>query len=347
MSSLLNAGWLELLDYLSAHVLTCLVPAFFIAGAIAVFVSGPNVLKYFGAGTNRLVSYSVASVSGIILSVCSCTVLPLFAGIYRKGAGLGPAVTFLYSAPAINLLAITLTGQKLGWELGFARALGAIIFAIVIGIIMAFLFKGEQKERSAEEVAMFSGSTEEQKPAWVLLLYFSILVLILIVGSLNQPLSLKLSVWGLLIAFLMYVLYRWFDGEEVKLWLSETYKLAKLITPILLVGVFFAGVLREILPPEWIATYVGDNGWGSTFTASLIGAMMYFSTMTEVPIVRALMDLGMSKGAALALLLAGPALSLPNMLVIGRVMGVKKTAVYISLVVVLATLTGWLFGNIF
>lgn len=346
MSSLLNAGWLELLDYLSAHVLTCLVPAFFIAGAIAVFVSGPNVLKYFGAGTNRLVSYSVASVSGIILSVCSCTVLPLFAGIYRKGAGLGPAVTFLYSAPAINLLAITLTGQKLGWELGFARALGAIIFAIVIGIIMAFLFKGEQKERSAEEVAMFSGSTEEQKPAWVLLLYFSILVLILIVGSLNQPLSLKLSVWGLLIAFLMYVLYRWFDGEEVKLWLSETYKLAKLITPILLVGVFFAGVLREILPPEWIATYVGDNGWGSTFTASLIGAMMYFSTMTEVPIVRALMDLGMSKGAALALLLAGPALSLPNMLVIGRVMGVKKTAVYISLVVVLATLTGWLFGNI-
>jgi len=347
VSSLLNAGWLELLDYLSAHVLTCLVPAFFIAGAIAVFVSGPNVLKYFGAGTNRLVSYSVASVSGIILSVCSCTVLPLFAGIYRKGAGLGPAVTFLYSAPAINLLAITLTGQKLGWELGFARALGAIIFAIVIGIIMAFLFKGEQKERSAEEVAMFSGSTEEQKPAWVLLLYFSILVLILIVGSLNQPLSLKLSVWGLLIAFLMYVLYRWFDGEEVKLWLSETYKLAKLITPILLVGVFFAGVLREILPPEWIATYVGDNGWGSTFTASLIGAMMYFSTMTEVPIVRALMDLGMSKGAALALLLAGPALSLPNMLVIGRVMGVKKTAVYISLVVVLATLTGWLFGNIF
>lgn len=346
MSSLLNAGWLELLDYLSAHVLTCLVPAFFIAGAIAVFVSGPNVLKYFGAGTNRLVSYSVASVSGIILSVCSCTVLPLFAGIYRKGAGLGPAVTFLYSAPAINLLAITLTGQKLGWELGFARALGAIIFAIVIGIIMAFLFKGEQKERSAEEVAMFSGSTEEQKPAWVLLLYFSILVLILIVGSLNQPLSLKLSVWGLLIAFLMYVLYRWFDGEEVKLWLSETYKLAKLITPILLVGVFFAGVLREILPPEWIATYVGDNGWGSTFTASLIGAMMYFSTMTEVPIVRALMDLGMSKGAALALLLAGPALSLPNMLVIGRVMGVKKTAAYISLVVVLATLTGWLFGNI-
>ena len=343
--SILLSGVAELREYLSAHVLTCLIPAFFIAGGIAVVVSSNAVLKYFGPRTYKPVSYGVASVSGIILAVCSCTILPLFAGIHRKGAGLGPAVTFLYSGPAINLLAIVLTARKLGFELGVGRAVGAIVFSIVIGLIMDFIYRREEQKKSEGWVELPDDGRNKTVPQ--MLVFFGLLVAILVVGAWQMAVSLKLVLIGALLLALGTVLKLWFDRDEVKDWLGETWKLVKLIFPILLVGVFVAGVLKAVLPPDWIASSVGGNSLQANFIASLAGALMYFSTLTEVPILKALMDLGMGKGPALALLLAGPALSIPNMLVLRTVMGTQKTMVYVSLVVVMATITGFIFGIMF
>jgi uncharacterized membrane protein YraQ (UPF0718 family) len=341
-SEILRGGWNALLEYLSAHVLTCLIPAFFIAGAIAVFVSQAAVLKYFGAQAKKVLAYSVASVSGTILAVCSCTILPLFAGIHKRGAGLGPAIAFLYSGPAINVLAIVYTARLLGFDLGLARAIGAIFFSIIIGLIMAFIWRKEELEKERNTSELILPQSEKPKHEGITILYFAVLVGILIFGAAKRWL-----VTGILLLILFLILYRWFKKDELKDWLYQTWDLGKKILPILLVGVFIAGMMKVLLPQQLVEHLVGGNGLRANFIASIFGAFMYFSTLTEVPIIRALTDLGMGRGPALALLLAGPALSLPNMIVIAGIMGIKKTTVYVSLVVVMATISGMTFGALF
>lgn len=340
--SVFQSGWEALLEYLSAHVLTCLVPAFFIAGAIAVFISQASVMKYFGASAKRILAYSVASVSGAILAVCSCTILPLFAGIHKRGAGLGPAITFLYSGPAINILAIVYSARLLGFDLGLARAVGAVIFSVVIGLIMAFIWRKEELEKTNNPGELALPQEEEKtKPQGVTLFYFAILVGILVFGAAQMWL-----ITAVLLVILGLILYRWFQKEELGYWMYHTWDLFKKIFPILIAGVFVAGIIKALLPQQVVELWLGGNGLRATFIASIFGSLMYFSTLTEVPIIRALMDLGMGRGPALALLLAGPALSLPNMIVIARIMGIKKTGVYVLLVVIMATTTGMIFGNL-
>ncbi|MFC1928864.1 permease [Chloroflexota bacterium] len=336
----LQGGWNALLEYLSAHVLTCLIPAFFIAGAIAVFVSQGAVLKYFGPKAKKLLSYSVASVSGTILAVCSCTVLPLFGGIYKRGAGIGPAVAFLYSGPAINVLAIVYTARILGFDLGLARAIGAVAFAAGIGLIMALIYR---KEESLKDSAAFDALTAdpEGKKWWQQIAFFAVLVGILIFAA-----SKNWIVTGILLVVLGFILWRWFTRGELGIWMKETWRFVKLIVPWLLGGVFVAGIITTFVPQDAVTNWVGGNSLFANFIASFLGALMYFATLTEVPIVSAFMNLGMGKGPTLALLLAGPALSLPNMLVIRSIMGTKKTLTYIALVIVFATFTGYIFGSI-
>lgn len=341
--AMLQSGFSELLEYLSAHVLTCLVPAFFIAGGISAVLSTGAVLKYFGPQTKKWLSYGVASVSGTVLAVCSCTVLPIFAGIYHKGAGLGPAIAFLYSGPAINVLAIVLTARAIGFNMGLARAVGAVLFSIVIGLVMAMLFERQDPAKKHENAALFS-IDDDGRPAWQHIVFFGLLVAILLVGTGKIPLWSKVAIILTLINSISLAVSRWFEEGEFQDWMMETWRFVKLIFPVLLVGVFIAGAIKAILPPEWIARYVGGNSVQANFLASILGAFMYFSTLTEVPIVKALTDLGMGQGPALALLLAGPALSLPSMLAIRNIMGTKKTLVYVLLVVVMATLTGYVFG---
>ena len=335
---LLRGGLEALSGYLSAHVLTCLVPAFFIAGAIAVFISQAAILKYFGPHAKRLLSYSVASVSGTILAVCSCTVLPLFGGIYKRGAGLGPAVAFLYSGPAINVLAVVYSARLLGYDLGAARAIGAVAFAAGIGLVMAFIYRKEESLKDAQAFAMLAADPEG-KSLWQQVVFFGTLVGILVFAASKNWIA-----TGILLAVLAVILWRWFTRDEMAQWMKETLHFIRLIVPWLLVGVFAAGIIKVAVPESVVTAYVGENSLLANFIASFLGSLMYFATLTEVPIIKAFMELGMGKGPALALLLAGPALSLPNMLVIRSIMGTKKTLTYISLVVVMATISGYVFG---
>lgn len=345
--------------YAREHVILCLIPAFFIAGAVSIFISQGAVLKYFGANAKKWLSYSVASVSGTILAVCSCTILPLFAGIYKRGAGIGPATAFLYSGPAINVLAIILTARVLGPELGLARAIAAILFSIIIGLSMHFIFRNEQKS----EGELFIPQDEENRPLWKTVIYFGTMVGILVFLNWGAPAE-ETGIWawifkakwilsGTLFALLAYILLTWFKKEELKAWTGSTWDYAKQILPLLLGGVLIAGLLlgrpnfEGLIPSVWVESLVGGNSLGANFFASLAGAFMYFATLTEVPILQGLMDAGMGKGPALALLLAGPALSLPNMLVIRSVMGTKKTVVFVTLVVIMATIAGMIYGNFF
>jgi len=337
---LLQGGWNALLEYLSAHVLTCLVPAFFIAGAIAIFISQGSVIRYFGPKAKKLLSYSVASVSGTILAVCSCTVLPLFGGIYRRGAGIGPAIAFLYSGPAINILAIVYTARLLGYELGVARIVGALAFAAGIGLIMAFIYRKEESLKDAEAFDALSADPQG-KPWWQQVVFLASLVGILVFAASKNWIA-----TGILLAGLTVVLWRWFSRDEIMLWLKETLHFVRLIVPWLLGGVFVAGIITTFVPADFVTTYAGGNSLLANLGASLFGTLMYFATLTEVPIIRAFMDLGMGQGPVLALLLAGPALSLPNMLVIRSIMGTRKTLTYIVLVVVFATISGYIFGLI-
>ncbi len=338
LSLVIRGGVDAFLDYLSGHVITCLVPAFFIAGAIGVFVSQASVMKYFGARAKRVLSYSVASVSGTVLAVCSCTILPLFSGIYQRGAGIGPATAFLYSGPAVNVLAIVYSARLLGLDLGAGRAIGAILFSVIIGLIMAFLFRKEEREK-AEQILAF-GIPEGGKRGYVLLVYFVSLVGILVFASQKQWI-----LTGVSFAVLIFALSKWYDKEEIEEWLGATWGFVKLITPWLLLGVFAAGMIKTLIPESLIRDWLGGNSLQSNFIASVFGSLMYFATLTEVPIVKAFLDMGMGKGPALALLLAGPALSLPSMIVIVRVLGMKKGLTYIGLVVVMATITGMGFGH--
>jgi len=347
--------------YAREHVLLCLVPAFFIAGAIGVFISQASVIKYLGAGANKVLAYGVASVSGTILAVCSCTVLPLFAGIYRMGAGLGPATAFLYSGPAINVLAIILTAKVLGFELGVARAVGAIAFSIAIGLLMHLIYRREEIEKAGVQMQM--PQPEVSKPLWQNLIYFASMVGILVfanwaksqdnAGAWAAIYSAKWIITGVFAAVLIFVLVMWFKKDELSEWLETTWGFAKLILPLLFIGVLIAGALlgrpghEGLIPSEWVSRAVGGNSIQANLFAAVAGAFMYFATLTEVPILQGLIGAGMGKGPALALLLAGPALSLPNMLVIRSIMGTQKTIVFVALVVVMATISGIIFGTFF
>ncbi|HNR31899.1 MAG TPA: permease [Candidatus Hydrogenedentes bacterium] len=389
--------------YAREHVVLCLIPAFFIAGAIAVFVSQASVMKYLGANAPKALAYGVASVSGTILAVCSCTVLPLFMGIYRMGAGLGPATTFLYSGPAINVLAIILTARVLGLQLGIARAVGAILFSIVIGLLMHLIFRNEELEKA--KAAAILPEVEVDRPLWKNALYFASMVAILVFANWGKPdgtegfwyvlYASKWALTGIAALGLGAMLVAWFgvrwwkvaataaatvaaallvphapmvpflvgvlglayitntNGEGMQAWFASTWTFAKQILPLLLLGVLAAGLLlgrpgeEGLIPSEWIAGLVGGNSVRANLFASVVGAFMYFATLTEVPILQGLIGSGMGKGPALALLLAGPALSLPNMLVIRGVLGTRKTVVFVLLVVVMATIAGIVYGTVF
>ncbi|MGD9346938.1 MAG: permease [Candidatus Aminicenantes bacterium] len=354
-------GFALLKEYARQHVLFCLIPAFFIAGAISVFVSKESVIKYFGAKAKKTVSYSIASVSGSVLAVCSCTVLPLFAGIYMRGAGIGPATAFLYSGPAINVLAIILTAKVLGAKLGLARAVGAVLFAVIIGLLMHFIFRREEANRQVEDMETIGGEHEE-RPLWKTALYFAAMIGFLVFINWGKPTETSLSFWtaiyqgkwmisGGLLLVILWLTWIWFKKEERKEWVDSTWIFAKQILPLLFAGVLVAGFLlgrpghEALIPNEWVERLVGGNSVGATLFASVAGALMYFATLTEVPILEGLLGAGMGQGPALALLLAGPALSLPNMLVIRSIIGTKKTLVYICLVVIMATITGLIYGN--
>ena len=356
-------AFMMLREYARQHVLTCLIPAFFIAGAIAVFVSQASVLKYFGAQAGKFLSYSVASVSGAVLAVCSCTVLPLFAGIYTRGAGIGPATAFLYSGPAINVLAITLTAKILGWQLGLARAVGAVAFAVVTGLLMALIFKKDDAARTAGQIYVPEAGAKERTLAQDGLFLLT-MVLILVFAAFAKPAPDTAGLWPLifrakwfitagLLVVLGGILFSWFTKEECQTWVESTWGFMKQIFPLLLAGVLAAGFLlgrpghAALIPEHWVQSLLGGNSIFANLVAALAGALMYFATLTEVPILQGLLGAGMGKGPALALLLAGPALSLPNMLVIASVMGAKKTTVFCLIIVVMSTAAGWTFGAFF
>lgn len=351
-------------EYARQHVIFCLVPAFFIAGAITNFIKQESVIKYLGAGAKKFVAYGVASVSGTILAVCSCTVLPLFAGIYMNGAGLGPASTFLYSGPAINVIAIILTARVLGFQIGAARAIGAILLSIVIGLIMHFVFLKEENERQKLNAEAFTsaGLKRQKRSLPQTAMFFLDLILILVFANWAKDES--LAVWhfiysikwfitfGLLAAlFLMF--FKWFEKEELKEWVMSTWTFSKQILPLLFGGVLIAGFLlgrpghQGLIPAEWISKTLGGNGLTANIFASVGGALMYFSTLTEIPILQGLIGSGMGKGPSLTLLLAGPALSLPSMIVIAKIIGIKKALVFILSIIVFSAAAGLIFGAIF
>lgn len=398
IESLALAKW-----YAQEHVILCLVPAFFIAGAIACFVSQAAVMKYLGASAKKVLAYGVASVSGSILAVCSCTILPLFAGIWKRGAGLGPAIAFLYSGPAINVLAIVLTARVLGLPIGIARAVGAIIFSIVIGLVMHFLFREEEEAKA--QAALHMPESEVERPLWQNVIYFATMVFILISATWGKPAetaglwhaiySIKWLMTGLFAAILGVLLIIWFKVKAYKVgltgvaalilallfpqepliafssgiiglvwmitttrgetenWFLSTWDFTKQIMPLLFAGVLAAGLLlgrpgsEGLISSKWVSSLVGGNSLGSNLFASVAGAFMYFATLTEVPILQGLLGSGMGQGPALALLLAGPALSLPNMLVIRSVLGTKKTVAFVTLVVIMATISGMIFGSFY
>jgi uncharacterized protein len=329
-------------DYAKEHVLTCLVPALFIAGAIGVFIKKDKVLKFMGADAKKYISYSIASVSGAILAVCSCTILPLFAGIRKRGAGLGPAITFLFSGPAINIAAMFLTISVLGFQIGLARIVLAIIISLLVGISMSLIFREKTEKGNLflqqEEGANISGK--------MIFLFFAMMIGILIVNGLQIDKTIKYALMGTLTFGVVSISIFKFAKEIRNQWLQETWNFSKLILPLLFGGVFIAGFIMPLLPETIITNIVGQNTIIGNLVASIFGAFMYFSTLTEIPILQALIAKGMHSGPALALLLAGPSLSLPNMLVIRGVLGTKKTMVYVGLVIVYATIGGLIFGSI-
>ncbi|MDZ7798688.1 MAG: permease [Patescibacteria group bacterium] len=336
------SGFKLLNEYAREHVLTCLLPAFFIAGAISVFVKKDFILKYLGGQAKKVVSYSLASVSGAILAVCSCTILPLFAGIRKRGAGLGPAITFLFSGPAINIAAMFLTLSVLGLNIGLARIISAIFLSILVGLSMHLIFR-----EKTEAGGLYTEEYKEIKIGKkVLIVFFVAMIGVLIVNGLQIDKFLKFGLMILLALITAGIAIFKFHQETSREWLKETWSFTKMLLPILFIGVFVAGFIMPFLPQELIEKIVGSNSITGNFVASIFGAFMYFSTLTEIPILQALIAKGMHQGPVLALLLAGPSLSLPNMLVVRGVLGNKKTAVYVLLVVFYSTLAGLIFGGI-
>jgi len=337
------SGFKLLNEYARQHVLTCLVPAFFIAGAISVFVKKDFILRYLSGQTKKYISYSLASISGTILAVCSCTILPLFASIRKRGAGLGPAITFLFSGPAINIAAIFLTMSVLGMKIGLARAISAISLSILVGLSMQAIFR-----EKVEQKGLFAEEYQEIKVGKrVLIVFFMAMVGVLIVNGLQIDKLIKFALMGLLALITAGIAIFKFRQETTKEWLKETWSFTKMLLPILFIGVFVAGFVMPFLPQELIQKIVGSNSVFGNLISAIFGAFMYFSTLTEIPILQALIAKGMSQGPALALLLAGPSLSLPNMLVIRKVLGTGKTVVYVLLVIFYSTIAGLIFGKLF
>jgi len=329
-------------EYAQKHVLTCLIPALFIAGAISVFVKKEAVLKYLGNKSKKIVSYSIASISGAILAVCSCTILPLFAGIRKRGAGLGPAITFLFAGPAINIAAIFLTTSVLGYKIGLARAIAAISLSIIVGLTMDFIFR----EKSEQGGLFMQESKEIQMSKKILFIFFGLMIAILVVNGLQINKLLKyILMFSFAITTVLLVIFK-FQKETTTEWLGETWNFSKTLLPLLFIGVFIAGFITPLLPQSLIEKLVGQNTIVSNLITSIFGAFMYFSTLTEIPILQALIAKGMASGPALALLLSGPSLSLPNMLVIRKVLGTKKTIIYVLLVIIYSAIVGFLFGLI-
>ncbi len=347
----LNAGLNTLLEYLSAHVLTCLIPAFFIAGAISALLHKETVLKYFGADAPKWLCYSVAATSGTILAVCSCTILPMFAGIEKRGAGIGPATAFLFSGPAINLMAIILTARVLGLDIGIARAIAAVTMAVIIGLIMAAIF--QRSEKKCDIAAVPSAQVDpdpetESRPGYITAAFMAVLVAILLVAT-SSLLALlpKAIIVGGLIFIATFLLRSYYLPEEREAFFGETWWLTKRIFPLLVVGTFITGMIGYFLPVEWIRAIFGTSSFLACFLASVIGAVLYMPTLLEIPIVGTLFGYSTgvtAPGPALSLLLAGPSLSLPSMIVITRVIGLKKGGVYIILVVMISTFVGMIYG---
>ncbi|HII76234.1 MAG TPA: permease [Methanolinea sp.] len=347
----LLSGLNAVIEYLAAHVVTCLIPAFFIAGAIAVFIKKEAILKYFSPEAKKSVSYGVASVSGVVLAVCSCTILPMFAGILKKGSGIGPATTFLYAGPAINILAIIYTASVLGWDIGFARAFFAITMSIAIGLLMATIFRSYDEAVTTASKGFVAGSEESTRPKWVVPLFFVFLVLILVIGASGLiPFSIRLSIVYILTLGVALLLIYYFERDEVTEWGYEIWDLTKKIFPILIAGTFIVGIIAFFLPPETFKPFFGDNSLGACLLASVVGVLLYMPTLLEVPIIGGTFGYTqgvMAGGPALSLLLAGPAVSLPSLLVLYRIMGGKKTLVFALLVVGFSTFAGFVFGNYF
>ncbi|MEN3043318.1 MAG: permease [Fervidobacterium sp.] len=333
--SIIN-GFRMLNEYARKHVLFCLVPAFFIAGTIIVFLKKDTILKLLGPNTKRFISYPIAAVSGSILAVCSCTILPIFGGIYKKGAGIGPAITFLFSGPAINVAAIFLTARVLGWELGLARMISTITAAVLVGLIMELIFQ----EKGTGGFATSEGNDKVVKS--VIFFFLQLLFLVLDGLKLNQTIK-NISMGTVALSIVGMAIFG-FEKSQTIAWLNETWDFAKKILPYLLLGIFFAGMLTKLLPESLVVTLLGKNDVFSSFVAALIGALMYFATLTEIPIVQALTELGMAKGPTLSLLMAGNTLSLPSMIVITKLLGKKKAFTYFCLVVCFSTLFGFLYG---
>ncbi|MHC1594988.1 MAG: permease [Methanotrichaceae archaeon] len=348
----LLAGIDALLEYLSAHVLTCLIPAFFIAGAITALLKKETVLKYFGADANKCLCYGVAATSGTILAVCSCTILPMFAGIYRRGAGIGPATAFLFSGPAINVLAVLLTARVLGLDLGIARVMAAVSMAVIIGLTMALIFERGSKKRDEGTVCNSPPTIVEDengRPYYISPIFLALLVGILFGATSSIPVWPKIALVSALTLISAWMLKTYFPEEERSAFFGETWWLAKRIFPLLLIGTFITGMIGYFLPVDLIRSVFGTSDFVACFVASMIGALFYMPTLLEVPIVGTLFGYSsgvMAPGPALALLLAGPSMSLPNMIVIWRVIGSRKAGVYIGLVVILSTLMGMIYGAI-
>lgn len=346
---LIFAGFYALWDYVAFHVLTCLIPAFLLAGAITSFLSREAILRYMGSTARKIVSFPLAATSGVCLAVCSCTVIPIAAGLYRKGSSIGPAFILLWTAPATNLLALVYTGAILGLDMALMRIVAALSTAFIVGLIMVYMFRLDERER-AKKAANPPTITPTQVTGLKHLILFILLIATLLLPNylgVGKPYLYKVILF--LIPVTLTFIYAWFKlgVSSVKNWLYETLWFVRMIFPLLLVGVFVVGVVGKVLPAEWIQTWLGGNTILSTFLATLIGAVSYFATLTEAPFVDMLMRLGMGKGPALALLLAGPGLSLPNMVVIARVFTVKKALVYILTTVALATITAFIIGNTF
>lgn len=345
----LIAGLSNVMNYLSEHTLTCLIPAFFIAGAIAAFVKKDAILRYFGPTVKRYKSYSVASVSGAVLAVCSCTILPLFAGIYRKGSGIGPAITFLFAGPGINILAIVYTAQVLGYDLGFARAASAVALSIIVGLIMATIFKRHDVSLIQEKKEFLPASSANSRPRWASAMFFVILILILIIAASKIDWVLKLATVYLLTVVIAALLIYYFERDEVTNWAYETWDLTKKIFPILIAGTFIVGIIAYFLPPEIFRPYLGNNSISSNLLASFIGAILYMPTLLEVPIIGTTFGYSsgvIAAGPALSLLLSGPTTSLPSIAVLYRIMGAKKTTIYWFTVVILSAFAGFIYGMI-
>ncbi len=346
-------GLYALEDYVTYHVLTCLIPAFLLAGAITVFLSREAILKYLGSAGKKSISFPLAAVSSMGLAVCSCTVIPIAAGLYHRGSSIGPAFIILWTAPASSLLALIYTGAILGMEMAIARIVIALSTAVIIGLVMTTVFRREEAERSAELAKFSSGGADE---AWTPIIGLKgLILLILLIATILIPNYLGAGrpyfpekVVLFLIPMSVTSLYAWlaFDSIVIKEWLRETLWFVRLIFPLMLIGVFVVGIIRALLPEEWVHAWLGGNSLPSTFIAILIGAVTYFATLTEAPFVHALITLGMGPAPALGLLLAGPGLSAPNMIAITRVFGIKKAVVYILTTITLATITAYIVGNI-